>query len=91
MKNKETKVATEPSFGPQSAHVWKALAETCTKDTMKSLEQKFREYGCMSLSPRQAKVIEAMICGVIIGAYHNVAEEAVEGTDVTGALHAGDV
>ena len=91
MKTDEPKTVEVPACGPQSAHVWKALCEKSTKSTMKSLEQKFHEYGCMRLDSRQAKVIEAMIYGVIIGAYHNVAEEAVKGEDVTGALLAGDV
>ena len=82
---------TKATFGPQSAEIWKKLAQKCTKDTMQTLEQKFHEYGCMKLDSRQSKVVEAMIYGVIIGAYHNVAEEAAQGVDVTGALLAGDV
>ena len=79
------------SYEPQTAKTWRKLAQTCAKGTMKKLDEKLKESGGNNLGPRECAIIEAMIFGVIIGAYHNVAEEAVEGVDVTGALHAGDV
>jgi len=82
---------TTADYGPQSAEVWNALAHKCAKMTMRKLAERLKELNAKPMDVTQCAIVEASVFGVIIGAYHNVAEEAVKGENVTGALHAGDV
>ena len=79
-------IVSQQRWGKQTRKTWKALAHKCASETVDDIQKQMDRFKQPRLTTGQKVVVFAMTLGSIIGAMDMVADEAVKGEDVHGAL-----